>query len=55
MSISGAVAGVQKIKNACQLARKVLDSEHTMIISQGAVDFAVEQGIPLGQGLKFKI
>jgi len=43
----GAVAGVQKIKNACQLARKVLDSEHTMIISQGAVDFAVEQGIDL--------
>ena len=40
----GAVAAVRKVKHASQLARLVMDSEHTMIVGDGATLFAQEQG-----------
>jgi beta-aspartyl-peptidase (threonine type) len=44
---AGAVGGVQHIKNPIRLARRVLESEHTFLIAQGAEQFAQELGIPL--------
>ena len=45
---SGAVAGVEHIKNPIRLARAVLEqSEHMMLVGAGAEQFAVEVGIPL--------
>jgi L-asparaginase / beta-aspartyl-peptidase len=44
---AGAVAGVQRVKNAIVLARRVLESEHTFLITRGAEQFAQEQGIAL--------
>jgi beta-aspartyl-peptidase (threonine type) len=44
---AGAVAGVQRIKNAITLARRVLESEHTFLIAHGAEAFAQEKGIAL--------
>src|SRR6266851_7379992 len=41
----GAVAGIQRIKNPISLARKVLESEHVLLIGRGAERFALEQGI----------
>src|SRR6266849_10583262 len=41
----GAVAGIQCIKNPISLARKVLESEHILLIGRGAERFALEQGI----------
>lgn len=43
----GAVAAVRKVKNACKLARKVLHSDHTMIVGDGALEFAKEQDIEI--------
>ncbi len=43
----GAVAGVERIKNPIVLARKVLDSPHTLLIGQGAQHFALEQQMQL--------
>jgi L-asparaginase / beta-aspartyl-peptidase len=43
----GAVAGVELIKNPISLARKVLESQHVMLVCKGAQDFAQEQGISL--------
>jgi L-asparaginase / beta-aspartyl-peptidase len=43
----GAVAAVELIKNPISLARKVLESQHVMLVCKGAQDFAQEQGIPL--------
>jgi len=43
----GAVAGVQRVKNVIVLARRVLESEHTLIIGRGAEDFAHAHGIAL--------
>jgi beta-aspartyl-peptidase (threonine type) len=44
---AGAVAGVQRVKNPIILARRVLESEHTMLIGRGAEQFAQEQGLAL--------
>jgi beta-aspartyl-peptidase (threonine type) len=43
----GAIAGVECIKNPITVARKVLESPHVLLISEGAQEFAQEQGIPL--------
>lgn len=43
----GAVAGVERIKNPISLARRVLASPHVLLISKGAQDFALAQGIQL--------
>ncbi len=43
---AGAVAGVHNIRNPILLARKVMtDSPHVMLMGEGAVSFAREQGI----------
>jgi beta-aspartyl-peptidase (threonine type) len=45
---AGSVAGLRRMKNPIQLARKVLEScAHMMLISEGAERFATEQGLPL--------
>jgi beta-aspartyl-peptidase (threonine type) len=44
---AGGVAGVRRVKHPIQLARRVLESEHTLLIAQGAEAFAKECGIPL--------
>jgi L-asparaginase / beta-aspartyl-peptidase len=45
---AGSVAGLHRIKNPIQLARKVLQScAHMMLISEGAEHFATQQGLPL--------
>ena len=41
----GALAGVERIKNPITLARKILISEHVLLIGKGAEQFAWEQGI----------
>ncbi len=41
----GAIAGVERIKNPIALARKVLESEHVLLIGRGAEQFAWEHGI----------
>ncbi len=41
----GAIAGIERIKNPISLARKVLESEHVLLIGRGAEQFAWEQGI----------
>ena len=41
----GAIAGIERIKNPISLARKVLESEHVLLIGKGAEQFAWEQGI----------
>ncbi len=43
----GAVANVELIKNPIVLARKVLESRHVLLVSQGAQEFALEQGMSL--------
>ena len=43
----GAIAGVECVKNPITLARRVLESPHVLLISEGAQEFAQEQGIPL--------
>lgn len=44
---AGAVAGVGNIRNPVQLARRVMsDSEHVMLIGEGAMRFADQCGIP---------
>jgi L-asparaginase / beta-aspartyl-peptidase len=44
---AGAVAGVQRVKNPILLARRVMESEHTLLIARGAERFAQERGIAL--------
>lgn len=41
----GAIAGVELIKNPITLARRVMESEHVMLLRDGAQQFALEQGI----------
>lgn len=41
----GAIAGIERIKNPISLARKVLESEHVLLIGRGAERFASEQDI----------
>ncbi|CAG5080399.1 Oidioi.mRNA.OKI2018_I69.PAR.g9574.t1.cds [Oikopleura dioica] len=43
----GAVAALRNVKNACQVARKVMDSEHTLIVGPGATEFAKEKGFEI--------
>ena len=43
----GAIAGAECVKNPITLARRVLESPHVLLISEGAQEFAQEQGIPL--------
>ncbi len=44
---AGAVAGVQRVKNPILLARRVMESEHTLLIMHGAERFAQERGMAL--------
>lgn len=41
----GAIAGIERIKNPISLARKVLESEHVLLIGRGAERFASEHDI----------
>jgi len=41
----GAVAGVRDIANPITLARRVLESEHVLLIGEGASRYAVERGL----------
>lgn len=44
----GAVAAVKNIKNPVQLARMVMeDGRHVMLISDGAIEFALEKGVAI--------
>lgn len=43
----GAVAGVERIKNPISLARRVLASSHALLVSRGAQQFALANGIAL--------
>lgn len=44
----GAVGAVQRVKNPITLARKIMDeSEHILLVGEGAEQFAVESGIPI--------
>ena len=43
----GAVSAARKVKNASELARHVLDSEHTMIVGEGTTLFAEEMGMEI--------
>ncbi|KLI97562.1 asparaginase [Luteimonas sp. FCS-9] len=45
---AGAVAGVRRIRNPIQLARRVMeDSPHVMLVGEGAEAFAQSQGVAL--------
>lgn len=44
---TGAVAGVERIKNPITLARLILESPHAFLIGDGAQQFALEQGLTL--------
>jgi beta-aspartyl-peptidase (threonine type) len=44
---AGAVAGVRRVKNVIRLARRVMASPHTFLISHGAEIFAQEIGMEL--------
>ncbi|WP_434982095.1 isoaspartyl peptidase/L-asparaginase family protein [Xanthomonas arboricola] len=45
---AGAIAGVHTVRNPIQLARSVMDhSKHVMLVSDGAEQFAREQGVTL--------
>lgn len=43
----GAVAGVERIKNPITLARKILMSQHVLLVGQGAQEFALENDMQL--------
>lgn len=43
----GAVAGIERIKHPITAARLVLESPHVLLISRGAQQFVVEQGMTL--------
>ena len=42
---AGAIACVEFIKNPISLARKVMESQHVLLVGKGAQEFALEQGI----------
>ncbi|WIG61606.1 MAG: isoaspartyl aminopeptidase [Ktedonobacterales bacterium] len=44
---AGAIAGVERIKNPIQVARRVLASPHVLLIGAGAESFATDSGIAL--------
>ena len=43
----GAVAAVERVKNPIQLARRILTSEHNMLVGRGADAWADQSGLPL--------
>ncbi len=47
---AGAVGAVHRVHNPITLARRVLESEHVLIVGSGAERFAEKAGIPLGDG-----
>lgn len=45
---AGAVAGVKSVRNPIQLATEIMqNSDHVFLSGEGALDFALKQGIPL--------
>jgi L-asparaginase / beta-aspartyl-peptidase len=44
---AGAVAAVHRVRNPIVLARRVLESEHVLIVGTGATRFAEKAGVPL--------
>jgi len=44
---AGAVAAVHRVRNPITLARRVLESEHVLIVGSGAERFAEKAGVPL--------
>jgi len=52
---AGAVAAVRHVKNPIDLARRVMEkSRHVLLVSTGAEEFALEQGIPLVANTYFR-
>jgi beta-aspartyl-peptidase (threonine type) len=52
---AGAVASVRHVKNPVDLARRVMEkSRHVLLVSVGAEEFALEEGIPLVPNLYFR-
>lgn len=52
---AGAVASVRHVKNPVDLARRVMEkSRHVLLVSAGAEEFALEEGIPLVANLYFR-
>lgn len=52
---AGAVASVRHVKNPVELARRVMEkSRHVLLVSTGAEEFALEEGIPLVANLYFR-
>jgi L-asparaginase / beta-aspartyl-peptidase len=52
---AGAVASVRHVKNPIDLARRVMEkSRHVLLVSVGAEEFALEEGIPLVPNLYFR-
>lgn len=52
---AGAVASVRHVKNPVDLARRVMEkSRHVLLVSTGAEEFALEQGIPLVANTYFR-
>jgi len=52
---AGAVASVRHVKNPVDLARRVMEkSRHVLLVSTGAEEFALEEGIPLVPNLYFR-
>ena len=52
---AGAVASVRHVKNPVDLARRVMEkSRHVLLVSAGAEEFALEEGIPLVPNLYFR-
>jgi len=52
---AGAVASVRHVKNPVELARRVMEkSRHVLLVSTGAEEFALEEGISLVSNLYFR-
>jgi beta-aspartyl-peptidase (threonine type) len=52
---AGAVAAVRHVKNPVDLARRVMEkSRHVLLVSTGAEEFALEEGIPLVANTYFR-
>jgi L-asparaginase / beta-aspartyl-peptidase len=52
---AGAVASVRHVKNPVDLARRVMEkSRHVLLVSTGAEEFALEEGIPLVANVYFR-
>jgi L-asparaginase / beta-aspartyl-peptidase len=52
---AGAVASVRHVKNPIDLARRIMEkSRHVLLVSTGAEEFALEEGIPLVANTYFR-